>query len=41
MEVAKATPAAPSIFERTMFKTIFKKIQMALIMSGVDVFLNE
>ena len=41
IEVASAMPAVPIIFERTILKLIFKATQMALIMRGVTVFLNE
>lgn len=41
MLVARAMPAAPSSFDKRMFKITFKDMQIALIISGVLVFLKE
>ena len=41
IEVANAMPDAPINFERIMFNMMFKTTQIALIIRGVTVFLNE
>lgn len=41
MLVARAIPAAPRSFAKIMFNAIFKEMQIALMISGVLVFLKE